>query len=63
MLDLNSLVHLPEEVVLTTAMGINNKGQVIVLAIIPEPETYTLMLAGLGLIGFVAWRQKLESRA
>ena len=61
MTDLNSLVHLSEGVVLTTAMGINNKGQVTVLAI-PEPETYTLMLAGLGLIGFVAWRQKSGSR-
>ena len=61
MTDLNSLVHLSEGVVLTTAMGINNKGQVIVLAI-PEPETYALMLAGLGLIGFVAQRQKSGSR-
>jgi probable HAF family extracellular repeat protein len=61
MTDLNSLVHLSEGVVLTTAMGINNKGQVIVLAI-PEPETYALMLAGLGLIGFVAQRQKPGSR-
>jgi probable HAF family extracellular repeat protein len=61
MTDLNSLVHLSEGVVLTTAMGINNKGQVIVLAI-PEPETYALMLAGLGLIGLVAWRQKSGSR-
>jgi probable HAF family extracellular repeat protein len=62
MTDLNSLVHLSEGGVLTTAMGINNEGQVIVLAI-PEPETYALMLAGLGLIGFMAWRQKWESRA
>ncbi|SES75133.1 PEP-CTERM protein-sorting domain-containing protein [Nitrosospira multiformis] len=61
MIDLNSLVHLSEGGVLTTAMGINNEGQVIVLAI-PEPETYALMLAGLGLIGFVGWRQKSGSR-
>ena len=61
MTDLNSLVHLSEGVVLTAAMDINNKGQVIVLAI-PEPETYALMLAGLGLIGFVAQRQKSGSR-
>ncbi|ODT83069.1 MAG: hypothetical protein ABS69_04705 [Nitrosomonadales bacterium SCN 54-20] len=62
MTDLNSLVRLSEGGVLTTAMGINNEGQVIVLAV-PEPETYALMLAGLGLIGFMAWRQKWESRA
>lgn len=61
MIDLNSLVHLSEGGVLTTAMGINNEGQVIVLAI-PEPETYALMLAGLGLIGFVGWRGKSGSR-
>lgn len=26
---------------------------------IPEPRTYGMMLAGLGLLGFVAWRRKL----
>jgi hypothetical protein len=28
------------------------------LAPIPEPETYAMMLAGLGLIGFVAGRRR-----
>ena len=26
---------------------------------IPEPEIYAMMAAGLGLMGFVAWRRKL----
>jgi probable HAF family extracellular repeat protein len=54
--DLNSLVDLPDGVMLTQAVDINNNGQVIATGI-PEPETYALMLAGLALIGFVA-RQK-----
>ncbi|ABB75939.1 hypothetical protein Nmul_A2652 [Nitrosospira multiformis ATCC 25196] len=60
MIDLNSLVHLSEGGILTAAMGINNEGQVIVLAI-PESEIYALMLAGLGLIGFMVRRKKEEN--
>lgn len=30
----------------------------IILAVIPEPETYAMMLAGLGLMGFVARRRR-----
>jgi probable HAF family extracellular repeat protein len=62
MTDLNSLASLPIGYVIGNAIGINNAGQVLVTASIPEPETYALMLAGLGLIGFVAWRQKPGSR-
>ena len=28
------------------------------LALIPEPETYAMLLAGLGLLGFIARRRK-----
>jgi hypothetical protein len=58
MTDLNALVSLPGGFVLTEATGINNLGQVAVTAIIPEPETYALLLAGLGLLGFIAQRRK-----
>ena len=61
MTDLNSLVDLPSRIV-RGSVDINNVGQVIIVADIPEPETYALMLAGLGLIGFAAWRQKSGSR-
>ncbi|SCY57163.1 PEP-CTERM protein-sorting domain-containing protein [Nitrosospira sp. Nl5] len=61
MMDLNSLIDLPEGVILTNAIDINNNGQVIATGI-PEPETYALMLAGLGLIGFIAGRKKSEVR-
>ena len=27
-------------------------------AAIPEPDTYAMMLAGLGLLGLIAWRRK-----
>jgi hypothetical protein len=35
----------------------------IVLAAIPEPETYAMMLAGLGLMGFIARRRSREEVA
>jgi probable HAF family extracellular repeat protein len=61
MMDLNLLIPHPEPVFLwTQAQGINNHGQVIVEAsIVPEPETYALMLAGLALVGIMAMRKSL----
>jgi probable HAF family extracellular repeat protein len=56
MTDLNSLV--PGGAVLTNATGINNHGQVAAISPIPEPETYSMLLAGLGLLGFIARRRK-----
>ena len=62
MRDLNSLVDLPQGVILDHAWDINNSGQVIATAItIPEPEAYALMLTGLGLVGFMARRKKIEN--
>lgn len=54
MTDLNSLVDLPHGVILNQANGINNRGQVIAVAIIPEPAPYLLMLVGLALVSFIA---------
>ena len=34
-----------------------NTGPVDVTGVIPEPETYAMLLAGLGLMGFVARRR------
>ncbi|SEO41594.1 PEP-CTERM protein-sorting domain-containing protein [Nitrosospira multiformis] len=62
MRDLNSLVDLPPGVTLVRGIDINNSGQVIANAtIIPEPEAYALLLAGLGLVGFMARRKKMEN--
>lgn len=33
------------------------------LAAVPEPSTYALMLAGLGFVGFVTHRRRVQSRA
>ncbi|SFH58281.1 PEP-CTERM protein-sorting domain-containing protein [Nitrosospira sp. Nsp14] len=60
MMDLNLLVDLPPGWILTDAIDINNNGQVIALGV-PEPETYALMLTGLGLIGFMARRRKADN--
>lgn len=61
MTDLNSLVDLPAGVVLTSAFAINNMGQVIAsgsVSIVPEPESYALMLAGLVLMGVMVRRKQ-----
>ena len=51
-IDLNSPIDLPHGMVLTSALGINNAGQLILIAqVIREPETYAMFLAGLGLSG------------
>jgi len=39
----------------------NNPGVWSTTAPVPEPETYAMMLAGLGLLGFVARRRKQQS--
>lgn len=43
MVDLNSVVNLPDGVILTLAADINNEGQVIAAGVVPEPETYALI--------------------
>jgi hypothetical protein len=66
---LNSLVNLPEGVQLRYAAGINNHGQVIAITFgsfstiptIPETEIFGMLLAGLGLVGFMA-RRKIQDR-
>ena len=63
MMDLNSLVDLPGGVILTSAAGINNSGQVIATGTIPEPEIYALFVAGLALVGFIARRKKMGGEA
>ena len=63
MRDLNSLVDVPGGLVLVGATGINNAGQVIAIGLVPEPQSYVLLLAGLALIGFIARRKKMGGEA
>ena len=60
MTDLNSLVELPDGLILQNAVVINNQGQILAHAI-PEPEIYALLLVGLSLVGFLV-RQKSRKR-
>ena len=61
--DLNTLVSIPG-IILTNATAINNHGLVVVngAAPIPEPETYALLLAGLGLISVMSRRRKIATK-
>lgn len=71
MADLNALAELPQGVVLDEARAINDleqvvanasNGQAYLLSRIPEPETYALLLAGLGVAGYQARRRKTKAR-
>ena len=52
---LDPVITVPAGYTITFSPGIGNSAAV---AAIPEPETYTMMLAGLGLLGYVARRRK-----
>ena len=41
-----------------SAGTISNYSVSFAVAAVPEPETYAMLLAGLGLLGFAAWRRK-----
>jgi len=66
MTDLNSLIKLGNGIFLADATGINDKGQIIanasdghayLISPIPEPETYAMFLAGLGLMSYIVRRR------
>ncbi|MBN9127787.1 MAG: PEP-CTERM sorting domain-containing protein [Nitrosospira sp.] len=61
MIDLNLLADLPKGVILVNPIAINNAGQVIAygyITVVPEPESYALLLAGLALLAALVHRKK-----
>jgi len=61
MIDLNSLADLPKGVILVNPIAINNVGQVIAygyITVVPEPESYALLPAGLALLAALVHRKK-----
>jgi hypothetical protein len=62
MTDLNSLLKLPDGLILTEARGINDHGRVIAIGVIHEPESHAMMLASLALVGFVVRYKKQTGR-
>ncbi len=68
--DLNALINPNSGWHLTSATGINDLGQIIgagsfnglqqafMLSPVPEPETYMMMIGGIGLVGFATRRKK-----
>jgi probable HAF family extracellular repeat protein len=69
--NLNSLIDPSSGLTITSANGINDLGQIVgqacdsfgdcsavLLTPVPEPETYGMMLAGLGIIGYAVRRRK-----
>jgi hypothetical protein len=61
MTDLDSLLSPGTPVLISHATGINNHGQILVdvrALVIPEPETYAMLLAGLALVSFMARLRK-----
>jgi hypothetical protein len=47
----------------TSGLNASYSGTINVTAAVPEPETYALMLGGLGLVGFAARRRKAANQA
>jgi uncharacterized protein YjiK len=58
--DENGVIYLVAEQIQDGSNGLdlNPKSQLIVLTPVPEPETYAMLMAGLGLLGFATRRKK-----
>ena len=60
--DQNGTIYLVAEQIQSGIIPANPKSQLIVLSAVPEPETYAMLLAGLGLVGVAVRRRKQAMR-
>lgn len=56
--DLSAAIQLPGGAQISRVLDLNNHGQILVAAPLPEREMYAMLLMGLSIVTFIACRRK-----